>query len=221
VRCPEFAYDLFRRDPLAIGDLLATRANRGLETSPILGIGLVAIVILLDEIEANLGAFREIDDILDDDVTALNATVQQGHASEDTTAARAKHGRQRWQLGHPARERQRLRHQLVDEARDERQVVALALFGAHVVLPPAHLAMDGAVAKAWEIVAAAPNTLSPQQFENPANPQIHRDTTAEEIWRDTDGKADIFVAGVGTCGTVTGVGEVLKARKSESDEEEP
>jgi cysteine synthase A len=91
----------------------------------------------------------------------------------------------------------------------------LALLGAEVVLTPAHLAMDGAVAKAREIVAADPNAFSPLQFENPANPQIHRDSTAEEIWRDTDGKVDVFVAGVGTGGTVTGVGEVLKARKSD------
>jgi cysteine synthase A len=90
----------------------------------------------------------------------------------------------------------------------------LALLGAQVVLTPAHLAMNGAVARARELAAADPNTFSPLQFENPANPQIHRDTTAEEIWRDTDGKVDVFVAGVGTGGTLTGVGEVLKARKS-------
>ena len=75
MRCPEFADDLFRGDPLAIGDLLATRANRDIETSPILGIELVAIVVLFDKLEANLGAFREIDDILDHNATALNATV--------------------------------------------------------------------------------------------------------------------------------------------------
>ena len=108
MRCPEFADDLFRGDPLAIGDLLATRANRSLETSPILGIELAAIVVLLDKLEANLGAFREIDDILDHNATALNATVQQRHASEDTTDAGGKHGRQRWRLCHAARERQRL-----------------------------------------------------------------------------------------------------------------
>ena len=108
MRCPEFADDLFRGDPLAIGDLMATRANRCLETSPILGIELVAIVVLLDKLEANLGAFREIDYILDHNATALDATVQQRHASEDTTAAGGKHGRQRWRLCHTARERQRL-----------------------------------------------------------------------------------------------------------------
>jgi cysteine synthase A len=87
--------------------------------------------------------------------------------------------------------------------------------GAEVVLTPAIEGMQGSVAKAEEILAASPGTtFMPQQFNNPANPEIHRRTTAEEIWRDTDGKVDVFVAGVGTGGTLTGVGEVLKARKS-------
>jgi hypothetical protein len=92
VRCPEFADDLFRWDPLALRNLLAACANRGLETCPILGIELVKFVILLYELEANLSAFREIDDILDDNATALNATVQQRHACEDTTTARGELG---------------------------------------------------------------------------------------------------------------------------------
>ena len=73
--------------------------------------------------------------------------------------------------------------------------------------------MAGAIAKAQELAAADSRYFIPQQFENPANPQVHRDTTAEEIWNDTEGRVDIFVAGVGTGGTITGVGEVLKARK--------
>lgn len=89
----------------------------------------------------------------------------------------------------------------------------LELFGAELVLTPAEGGMTGAIDKANEILEESHGAFMPQQFENPANPQIHRETTAEEVWKDTDGKVDIFVAGVGTGGTITGVGEVLKSRK--------
>jgi cysteine synthase len=89
----------------------------------------------------------------------------------------------------------------------------LKAFGAEIVLTPAAEGMPGAVRKAEEIVKSTPNAFMPQQFKNPANPEIHRTTTAEEIWHDTDGRVDILVAGVGTGGTVTGCGEVLKSRK--------
>ncbi len=94
----------------------------------------------------------------------------------------------------------------------ERRKVLKAL-GAELVLTPASEGMRGAINKADEIVRNTPNSFLPQQFENPANPEIHRRTTAEEIWRDTDGKADILVSGVGTGGTITGVAEVIKKRK--------
>lgn len=89
----------------------------------------------------------------------------------------------------------------------------LALLGAELVLTPGPLGMKGAIARAEELAAARPGAWVPQQFENPANPEVHRRTTAEEIWEDTEGAIDIFVAAVGTGGTITGVGEVLKRRK--------
>jgi cysteine synthase A len=89
----------------------------------------------------------------------------------------------------------------------------LKAFGAEIVLTPAAEGMPGAVRRAEELVRNTPNAFMPQQFKNPANPAIHRRTTAEEIWRDTDGRVDILVCGVGTGGTITGCGEVLKGRK--------
>ncbi len=89
----------------------------------------------------------------------------------------------------------------------------LAALGAELVLTPGIMGMKAAIAKAEEVLAETRNAYMPQQFNNPANPKIHRETTAEEIWRDTEGKVDFFVAGVGTGGTMTGVGQVLKQRK--------
>jgi cysteine synthase A len=99
------------------------------------------------------------------------------------------------------------------ESMSKERRMLLRAYGAELVLTPASEGMAGAIGKAEELVASNPRYYMPDQFKNPANPEIHRKTTAEEIWRDTDGKVDFLVAGVGTGGTITGVAEVLKARK--------
>jgi cysteine synthase A len=101
-----------------------------------------------------------------------------------------------------------------DSMSKERRML-LRAYGAELILTPAADGMPGAIKRAEEMAKADSRYFIPQQFQNPANPEIHRRTTAEEIWRDTDGQVDILVAGIGTGGTITGVGEVIKARKPE------
>jgi len=102
---------------------------------------------------------------------------------------------------------------VMPETMSRERKLLLKAYGAELILTPGPEGMGGAIAKAKALAEADSKYFIPQQFENPANPAVHRSTTAEEIWRDTDGQVDIFVAGVGTGGTVTGVGEVLKAKK--------
>jgi cysteine synthase A len=99
------------------------------------------------------------------------------------------------------------------ETMSKERRMLLRAYGAKLVLTPGSEGMAGAIKKAEELAASDPRYFIPQQFKNPANPEVHRRTTAEEIWRDTDGRVDFLVAGVGTGGTITGVGEVIKARK--------
>jgi cysteine synthase A len=99
------------------------------------------------------------------------------------------------------------------ETMSKERRMLLRAYGAELILTPGPDGMGGAIRKAEELAASDPRYFIPQQFKNPANPEIHRQTTAEEIWRDTDGKVDFLVAGVGTGGTITGVGEVIKRRK--------
>jgi len=102
---------------------------------------------------------------------------------------------------------------IMPETMSKERRMLLRAYGAELILTPGSEGMNGAIRRAEEMVASDPKYFLPQQFKNPANPEIHRKTTAEEIWRDTAGKVDLLVAGIGTGGTITGVGEVIKARR--------
>ena len=102
---------------------------------------------------------------------------------------------------------------VMPETMSRERKLLLKAYGAELILTPGPEGMGGAIAKAKSLAESDPKYFIPQQFENPANPEIHRQTTAEEIWRDTDGQVDIVVSGIGTGGTITGIGEVLKAKK--------
>lgn len=179
-------------------------------------------LVRLNRVTAGLGAtvlakvesFNPLGSVKDRiGVSMLEAAERGGLINEDTTIVEPTSGNTGVGLAFAcAAKGYRLVLTMPDTMSIERRRLLKAL-GAELVLTEGAAGMNGAIAKAEELAARGPQYFIPQQFKNPANPEIHRRTTAEEIWRDTDGEVDVFVAGVGTGGTITGVAQVLKERK--------
>lgn len=146
-------------------------------------------------------------------VSMIEAAERAGHIGPDTVIVEPTSGNTGIALAMVCAQRGYRLILVMPESMSVERRKLLRAYGAELVLTPGSGGMGAAIAKAEEMAAADPNVWIPQQFQNPANPQIHRDTTADEIWQDTDGQVDMLVAGIGTGGTITGVGEVLKDRK--------
>jgi cysteine synthase A len=166
------------------------------------------------EVVAKLEFFNPISSVKDRiGVAMIEALIAKGLIKADTTIVEPTSGNTGIALAFVAAAKGLKLILVMPESMSIERRKMLALLGARLELTPAEKGMRGAVARAQEIVAETPGAVMPQQFENPANPLIHRVSTAEEIWNDTEGKVDAVISGVGTGGTISGVGEVLKAKK--------